>query len=326
MNSTLSSLLERRLVIVTGKGGTGKSCVAAALARLAAGAGRRTLVVEVGTESVLPRLLGLEPDPAVSPGETREVTPELSTLHIVPRVALEEYLELQLRVAAFARAVARNAAFSRLLDAAPGWRELITLGKLWHLSTRSVGGRPLWPLIVVDAPATGHGLSFLSVPRVVIDAVRIGPLRRHTERVQELLQDAERTRVLPVTLAEELPVSETLELCGRLADLGLAAGPLIANCVESAPALDAAPVLEALGSLPSGGPTGLCEPSALAGALTQRVRRASLQRGFLARLERETGLARLELPDLGEGIDGPEGIERLAAALVDATLRPEAAA
>ena len=188
------------------------------------------------------------------------------------------------------------------------------------LSSLQVGRRPRWELIVVDAPATGHGLSFLSVPGVVLEAVRIGPLRRHTERVQELLQDPERTRVLPVTLPEELPIKETLELCERLRSLGLATGPLIANAVESAPALgDLDAVLEALADVPDAeAPTPLVEPGALSEALRQRAQRAAMQRHFLAELDAQSGLAHLELPYLTEGIDGPAGVARLAQALGDA--------
>jgi anion-transporting ArsA/GET3 family ATPase len=331
VNPDLRSLLDRRLLIVTGKGGTGKTSVAAALGLLAAGEGLDTAVVEVGSEPLLPRLLGGDPTDAPTEEFATQPTwmaPHLSTLRIVPRVAFEEYVGIQLHIKALARALVRNAPFQHLLDAAPGWRELITLGKLWHLTTLLDGDRPRWQLIVVDAPASGHGLSFLSVPSVVIDAVRLGPLRRHTERVQELLQDPERTCVLPVTLPEELPVAETLELCERLRALGLAAGPLIANGVESAPALaDTDATLAALASLPEGeAPSPLVEPAALAQAFGQRLARAALQRDFLERLDRESGLPHLELPYLTEGIDGPAGIRRLAHALASVPGPREAAA
>ena len=306
MTPILESLLEHRLLIVTGKGGTGKTSVAAALGLMAAQRGRETAVVEVGDEPELSQPVA--------------VGPRLSTLRIVPQLAFEEYLGLQLRVKRLAHALVHNPAFQRLLEAAPGWRELITLGKIWHRSSQQVGGRPRWELIVVDAPSTGYGLSFLSVPGVVLEAVRIGPLRRHTERVQDLLQDPERTLILPVTLAEELPIKETLELCEQLRSLGLASGPLIANAVESEPALDDVDaVLEGLADvLNAEAPTPLVDPGALSWALRQRTRRAAMQRRFLAELDARSGLAHLELPYLTEGIDGPAGVARLARALGNA--------
>jgi len=322
----MADLLTRRLLLITGKGGTGKTCVAAALGRLAADAGVRTLVVELGHTAVLPDLLGAK-KPRAREGQRRDPQPagtNLFTLRLVPEEALLEYLELQLRVRALARGIVRNAGFQRFLDAAPGWRELITLGKLWHLVTREdAHGRPLWPLIVIDAPATGHGLSLLSTPAVILDTVRLGPLRRNTDLVHSLLTDHVRTLVLTVTLLEELPVNETLELRARIHELGLGLGPLIANGVEPPLDLpDAERVLATVATLDAAAaPSPLADPIALCASVRHRLLRSRMQAGFLDRLEREVGEAPLLLPWLEQGVDGPDGVGALASSLQTALRR-----
>jgi anion-transporting ArsA/GET3 family ATPase len=321
VTGTLAALLSRRLLLVTGKGGTGKTSAAAALGVLAARQGRRTLVVELGESGALRELLAGDAPPPKRRGEPERISEQLFVLALVPELALEEYLGLQLHLRAMARAIVGNAAFHRFLDAAPGWRELITLGKLWHLASLEDRGGPRWPLIVVDAPATGHGLSLLSVPSVVMDTVRLGPLRRNTDRVQELLTDAARTWVVPVTLPEELPTNETLELRARVTALGLGLGPVIANGVE--PPLGLAEPERALAALARLGrgdpPSALAAPEIAAAAARHRLARAEMQREYLELLARETGAAPLELAWLAGGVDGPDGVGALADELREAS-------
>ena len=180
------SLLERRLVIVTGKGGTGKTSVVAALALAAARRGRRVCVIEMGLDEQVPGLFDAHGPPAGYAG--REIHPGVTALRIEPYAALGEYLGLQLGGQRLVDMALRNKAFRQLMDAAPGWRELITLGKVGHLEQmRDDDGKPRWDLLLVDAPATGHGLTFLDVPRVAVAAVRVGPLRRHSGWVEEMI-------------------------------------------------------------------------------------------------------------------------------------------
>jgi anion-transporting ArsA/GET3 family ATPase len=323
VTGTLAALLSRRLLLVTGKGGTGKTSIAAALGVVAARAGRRTLVVELGNSDALRELLA-GADGTAAARRSREPEPiaeNLFALQLVPEHALEEYLGLQLHVRVVARAIVGNAAFHRFLDAAPGWRELITLGKLWHLASLAErGGAPRWPLIIVDAPATGHGLSLLSVPNVILDTVRMGPLRRNTDRVHELMTDAAQTWVLPVTLPEELPTNETLELRGRVLELGMSLGPVIANGVEPELGLpDSERVLACLARLPRGAaPSPLADPEVVTAAARHRLARARMQREYLDVLARETGAPPLEVPWLSAGVDGPDGVGALADRLREA--------
>ncbi|MCP4007084.1 MAG: ArsA family ATPase [bacterium] len=317
MNTTLEELLSRRLLIVAGKGGTGKTTFAAALGTLAARAGIDTVVAEVGAEPVLPRLLSEKPAHSKDPGRNPiRMAPHLFTLHVQPRAALTEFLELQLRVRAVARGIVNNQAFGLFLEAAPGWRELITLGKLWYLTSLETRGKPRWPLVIVDAPATGHGLSLLSVPNVVLETVRLGPLRRHTEAVQRLLRDPAKTLVLPVTLPEELPVNETLELCERMRDLELSVGPMIANGVETPPDLpDLDAVVRSLSGLPSAEAPPLANPSSVKEALQHRLLRSRMHRQFLERLANRGDESCWELPYLAADLDAPSGIGLLSDAL-----------
>jgi anion-transporting ArsA/GET3 family ATPase len=316
VSEPLEALLSRRLLIVTGKGGTGKTTLTAALAIAAARRGIDTVAVEVASDPALPSLLSARPRRvAIGDGRTPvRVGPHLFTLRIDPEVALCEYLELQLRARALVALVVRNPGFRRLLAAAPGWRELITLGKLWHLATREERGRPRYRLLVVDAPSTGHGLSFLSIPGVVLQSVRLGPLRRHTDLVQQLLSDPARTLVVPVTLLEELPVRETLELCSGVHELGLALGPVVANSVEPVPAVpDLAVALAALQAMSDElAPGQVLAPSAIRSCLVSASRRAALQREFLDVLAAGVDAPVVEICHRAEGVPDFAGAEHVA--------------
>jgi Anion-transporting ATPase len=225
------SLLEYRVIIVTGKGGTGKTTVAACLAEAARRAGKRVMLAETATAEAVAAYFEDRPEPLGYAG--RELRPNLHAMRIDPNAALADYLGLQIGMRRLAERVLRTDTFQQLLEAVPGWRELIVLGKVWHLEQkRDASKRPAYDLIIVDAPATGHGLTFLDVPRVVQQAVHAGPLSRHAGWVEALIHDRDRTLLLPVTLPEELPVLETLELIERArTDIDIGVDRVIVNAM-----------------------------------------------------------------------------------------------
>ena len=313
------SLLEHRLVIVTGKGGTGKTTVSAALALAGAQAGLRVLVIEVGPDEQIPRLLDPRAPRVGYAG--RAILPGLRAMRIDPFEALAEYLGLQLGVRKIGDVVVRNKAFRQLMTAAPGWRELITLGKIWHLAqlrSEDPSGRR-FDLIVVDAPATGHGVAFLDVPRVAVSAVRAGPLRTHARRVEQLLEDPDQTLVLPVALAEELPAREIAELTQRVRnEMGISIDRVIVNAVVGPPFPAAIPDLdEALARLDGDLELGALPPPRVLARCAHFLRsRHELNRLFKAEIQQTTGLPIVELPRLPEGIQGPDQISSLMSALL----------
>lgn len=314
----LAPLLARRLIIVTGKGGTGKTSVVAALGLAAARAGQRVLLAETGRDENLPRLLSRDGKPAGYEG--RSYRSGLRSMRIDPYAALAEYLSLQIGVAPLVRGVLGNRGFRQLMDAAPGWRELITLGKVWHLEQqRGPGGEPLLDMLVIDAPATGHGLTFLDVPRVVQSAVRSGPLRRHASAVEAMLEDPQATLLLPVALPEELPARETAELVARVREeIGIHVDRIVVNAVPSAPFPSAVPDLDRrLAALaPDLALPGSPCPAELARCAAHLRSRYELAQEYLARIAEWTGLPLVQLPWLHEGVRDEAALERLAAQLV----------
>jgi anion-transporting ArsA/GET3 family ATPase len=242
----MASLLERKLIVVTGKGGVGKSTVASALGLAAARQGLRTIVVELGAQHHLPNLfaadeIGLgQPDrtmcadadehsrrghqPERHDGEEIELWEGLWTTSIDPDRALGEWLQtLTGRISA--RLLASSSTFQYFAAAAPGVKELVSMVKLRELcegrgaakggssgSSRERRGRPAYDLVVLDAPASGHALAMLHSPQTFSAIVRVGPLAEQAQALRELLEDAKRSGYVAVTHASEMAVTETLEL------------------------------------------------------------------------------------------------------------------
>lgn len=228
----IGEFLEPRVLVVSGKGGVGKTTVAAALALVAARQGRTVCLAEVDRKGSLPKLfdapnLGYQP---------KEMSPGVWGMNIVPEAALAEYLEVQYHMKRISKAFSSTHFVDYITTAAPGLKDILVLGKIWYLEQGrdAGGGQPHFDTIVVDAPAAGHMLSFLSAPMGLSDALQIGPVRRQSDWLLDMLRDPARTRVHLVTLAEEMPVSETLETAEALRTrVGIETGAVFANAVYS---------------------------------------------------------------------------------------------
>jgi anion-transporting ArsA/GET3 family ATPase len=200
---------ERRFIIVGGKGGVGKSTLSAAIGLAAARRGKRTLIAELDTSEKVPVLFG-KPRSGYA---IQQVHDNLFSINIQPEPALREYGLMKLRYKAAYKVVFENDFMRRLLRLIPGMNELLLIGKAWHLEQeRRPNGAPVWDTIVVDAPATGHGVSLFRLPAVILSAVKSGPLADDTRQIRDLLTDPRRTSFHIVTLPEEMPYNETVEL------------------------------------------------------------------------------------------------------------------
>jgi anion-transporting ArsA/GET3 family ATPase len=216
------SLLTKRLLIVTGKGGVGKSIVAAALGLACAARGRRTVVAELNGQQRLARLFALAGDGGHEP---RPAAPNLEVLSIDPQHALERELAAQLPLGAITGRLADTRAVATVAQAAPGLRELLALSMIRNLLATH------HDTVVLDAPATGHATGLLAVPRTIAGIARVGPVRQRAESLVRLLEDGRQTAVVLVSTPEELAVSETLEAWERLAATRVACAGTIANGV-----------------------------------------------------------------------------------------------
>jgi anion-transporting ArsA/GET3 family ATPase len=296
---------QSRLVIVAGKGGVGKTTVTAALAVMAAKAGLRTLIVEVEGKTGLGTAFGR--------GELGydeiEVADGVRARTITPDQALLEYLEDH-----GMRRLSKRLSSSGLLDvvatAAPGIKDILVLGKVKSLEK----GREA-DLIVLDAPAAGHAVTFLTSARGLLDAVRVGPVRTQAEEVLEVLTDPARCQVLLVTLPEETPVNEAVETASRLRErVGVRIGAIVVNGLY--PPVDGLDGLDAGSDRLAGLPAG--ETQALVAAADFRRARQQLQHEQLRRLSENLDLPQLHLPFLFSPELGRAEIDGLASALADA--------
>ena len=200
-------LLDRRLVFVTGKGGVGKTTVAAALGLLAASLGKRTLVAEVDAKGNLADFFEV---PSTS-FEPREVAPNLSVMTMHTEDSLKEYLKLQLKLPLVARLGPLARTFDFVANAAPGVKEVLVVGKfLWEVRQKS------YDIVIVDAVATGHIIAQLAAPQALRELVKVGLVREQTGWMLELLGDPAVTGAAIVASPEEMPVNETIELAGRI--------------------------------------------------------------------------------------------------------------
>ncbi|MEM6533400.1 MAG: ArsA family ATPase [Myxococcota bacterium] len=225
-------LLDRRLVLVTGKGGVGKSSVSAALAVAAERRGKRVLLVELGARPVMGELLNGSVPTHKPTCIATERHPRLWVAHLDPRRALQEYLVESIGVRSLARLATENRVLARLWQAAPSVDEMSILTALERFEHERDGSMFRYDLIVVDMPATGHAKTMLGVPSGALAMIRVGSMADRARQVDELLRNREKTAVVIVTLPEELPINESVELAQALDDeLDLDTAAVVVNAV-----------------------------------------------------------------------------------------------
>jgi anion-transporting ArsA/GET3 family ATPase len=300
---------DKRLVIVTGKGGVGKSTVALAMAVAASRSGKRTILCEVAAQERLSRVFHR----AEIGFHEVEMSENLWAISIDPDESMREYLLIQLKVRAMRDLLVRSRIFSYLAAATPGLKELVTIGKIWELAQpeRRVKGGRQYDLVIVDAPATGHGVGFLQTPRTFANIARVGPIRSQAETLDKFIRNQRKTGVQIICAPEEMPVNETATLERDLTgEVGVAVDRIVMNGMY--PELFSDGEADRL--------AGVAEDSdgvvrAACRTAVRECRRGRSQREQLARLEELTQAPVTTLPFLFEPELGVEQVGVLAEGL-----------
>jgi anion-transporting ArsA/GET3 family ATPase len=301
----MSTLAEKRFVLVTGKGGVGKTTVCAAQAIALVAKGKRVLVALCNSKERLSTMLGGRP---IGP-QIGECIENVWAVNMRPDQALEEYGTLVLRSRALYRTLFDNRYVRAFFRAVPGMQEWSMLGKAWwHTTEKRRDGSFKYDVVLLDAPATGHGLEMLRVPRVILDVVPPGLLRRDAERAIGLLQDSQTSAVVLVTLPEEMATTETIELARAISEMGLPIGRVVVNGVL--PPLfskEERLALEGIGPIQAE-----TRGDAAIAAGRERAMRERAQAQSLERLSRELAVTPIFLPLLMQDAAHPEAIRSLA--------------
>jgi anion-transporting ArsA/GET3 family ATPase len=303
----MPEMLEKRLIFVTGKGGVGKSTIAASLGLAAAARGKRTILCEIGSQE---QISGLFNRARVGFHEV-QLEEDLWTISIDPDESMREYVLLQLKVRAMRDLLFRSRVFTYLAAATPGLKELVTIGKIWELAQldRKVKKGRKYDLVIVDAPATGHGIGFLQTPRTFANIARVGPIHAQAEALNRFITDRALTGAAIVSLPEEMPVNESglleRELTG---EVGVAVDRVYMNALYPDRFSDAdAERLAAAGESNGGG------VAAAVRAALREHRRAAAHREQLERLEQTVEAPISTLPFIFEPELGEAGVRALAA-------------
>ncbi|MFL5899021.1 MAG: ArsA family ATPase [Solirubrobacterales bacterium] len=296
-------------MIVTGKGGVGKTTVAVALGLRAAAAGKRTIVCEVASQENASRMFE---HTAVGFHEV-EMEENLWSISIDPDESMREYVLLQLKVRAMRDLLFRSRIFNYLAAATPGLKELVTIGKIWELAQfdRKVKQGRKYDLVIVDAPATGHGVGFLQTPRTFASIARVGPIHSQAETLDRFITNHENTGTAIVSLPEEMPVNESMALERDLRDeVGVAVDRVYLNGLY--PERFKKDEAERLAQLAE---SEIGATKAAARAALSEYRRARSQRSQLNRLRREVEAPVKTLPFLFEPELDVEAARKLAGRL-----------
>ena len=236
----MSQLFQRRMIVVTGKGGVGRTTVAAALGLAAGRSGKRVAIVELSGMANLPPIFGLE-GRSFAP---RPVAQNVDILSVTAQECLDDFGMRKLHLTALVRMVMRSRVVQAFLDAVPGLHDLLQMGKLENMLSEPLDGDPIYDLMVLDAPATGHGLTLLAAAKSMREMTRVGPFAELARVIEDFLADRDKAGLILVTLPEALPVNESLEMRAALQRDGADLDAIIVNMVEPAP-LPEAPTWEA---------------------------------------------------------------------------------
>ena len=305
-----------RLHVVTGKGGTGKTSVAAALALGLAEGGRRTLLVEVEGRQGIAQIFGVEPLPykelriATVPGGG-----EVRALAVDPEEALLEYLEMFYKMGAAGRALRKIGAIDFATTIAPGLRDVLLTGKVKESTTRARDGRRVYDAVVLDAPPTGRIGRFLNVTAETARLAKVGPIKTQSEGVASLLRSPI-TSVHVVTLLEEMPVQESLDAIAELSALDIPVGRIIVNAARPQLLTTGRVTKTELkrGLVAAGLPADAATVNGLQGEAKAHLTRRELEESLRSELA-ELGRPMIELPLLPQGVDRA-GLDELAQRLL----------
>jgi anion-transporting ArsA/GET3 family ATPase len=303
----MNTLLDRRFLFITGKGGVGKTTVTAALALSFAAQGKRVLCAACNAKERFSTLFGVGP---VGP----EVTPLADNvwgINMDPSIAMAEYGMMILKSRTLYKAVFDNRYVRSFFRATPGLYEWAMLGKAWwHTTELDDSGRQRFDIVLLDAPATGHGLDMLRVPKVIVDIVPPGILRRDADLAWEMFRDPRKTGVVVVTLPEDMPVNETIELIeGVEGELRLHVAEVVVNAVL--PSLFSPAERAALLTPREVDPATVGEGEVAVAAGARRAAREAVQAQSLARLQNEVKAPKVFLPYLFDGAESLSSIREL---------------
>ena len=293
-------------MIVTGKGGVGKTTVSVALGMRAAAEGKKTIVCEVAAQENASRMF----EHTTVGFHEVELEENLWAISIDPDESMREYVLLQLKVRAMRDMLFRSRIFNYLAAATPGLKELVTIGKIWELAQldRKVKSGGKYDVVIVDAPATGHGVGFLQTPRTFANIARVGPIHSQAQTLDNFITNHDNTGVAIVALPEEMPVNESAALEHDLVnEVGVAVDRVYLNGLYPERfSKGEAEKLTALAEAEEGA------PRAAARAALSEFGRAKSQRAQLARLRRRAQAPVKTLPFLFEPDLGPEAARRLS--------------
>jgi anion-transporting ArsA/GET3 family ATPase len=303
-----AGLEKKRFLIVTGKGGVGKTTVCAAEALALAAKGKRVLICMCNAKERLSAMLGSE---LIGP-DVKSVAPNVWAVNMDPELALAEYGMMALHSKTLFKLLFDNKYVRTFFRAVPGMQEWTLLGKAWwHTTETRSDGSWLYDVVILDAPATGHGLDMLRVPKIILDVVPPGLLRRDAERAWKMFQDPETCAVVLVTLPEEMPTTETIELAQALREeLNLPIGKIVVNCVL--PPLFSKEERATIEAAAPGTDDADTAANAAITAGRSRATRERVQAESLHRLSEQLPISPSFLPQLFEDAAQPAAIRHLA--------------